>query len=167
LTAYRDFHVGTGLRISNGVAYHVLDCSTQLFPRTHSRAHVHGSDPDGTVFGLTLEVSIDGNFLNQTAQLNPFLAARVSATVDSSQREELADQLIEMIHFKRDPVEIFRPLLGGTLSQQTLCHAQTGERRTQFMRDISEEPLLSMNQGFDSLRHAIKAHTQAPDLVAS
>jgi hypothetical protein len=35
------------------------------------------------------------------------------------------------------------------------------------MRNISEEPLLSMNQGFDSFRHAIEAHTQAPNLITS
>ena len=33
------------------------------------------------------------------------------------------------------------------------------------MRNISEEPLLSMNQGLDSLRHAIEALAQASNLI--
>jgi hypothetical protein len=48
-----------------GVAYHVLDRSTQLFPCVRSRWHKPSEiNCGGTAFGLDLEVSIDGNFLN-------------------------------------------------------------------------------------------------------
>jgi len=115
LLAHRDFYVRAGVRIPDSVTHYVLDRSTQLFPCARSRARALGVDFDGTVLGLSLEVPVDGDFLNQAAQLHRFLAARVGAAVDSSQCEELANQLIEVFHFEFDPIKIFLPLLGGTL----------------------------------------------------
>jgi hypothetical protein len=68
LLAYHDFYFGTALRVPNGVAYHVLDRSTQLFPCARSRGiKLWEINCGGTAFGLDLEVSIDGNYLNQAA----------------------------------------------------------------------------------------------------
>jgi hypothetical protein len=89
--AHGDFHICAGPCVPNRIANDIFNSSTLVLGYACGGALVQGIDSDRAGPGLSLEISIGCNFLQQAAQLNGFLVARFGTAVDSSQREELSD----------------------------------------------------------------------------
>jgi len=69
------------------------------------------------------------------------------------EREQLADELIEFFRLALHAIELRGHIRRGIFTRQLQRHAQPGKRRTQFVRNITQQELLRATS--DSNRSAM------------
>ena len=98
-------------------------------------------------------------------QAHRIAAERGGVALGACHLKELADQGVEAAGFLLYAVERGIGIVAGAC--QLDGHAEAGQRRTEFVGDVQQEPAFGRQQGFDAVGHPVESAGELAQFVAA
>lgn len=156
----------TGLGVVHGVANHVVKGAAQELPAMTDPTFLLGTEEHLGSLCCRFETGVRHHLGEKGAETEQDCLSTVCAGLQTLEKQELTDELIESLGLEFDAIEGLRRRLTGFGSRQLKGHRQPRQRRAKLMRHIPEQTLLGAHEGLDTFGHGVEIARQLTDLVS-
>ena len=122
--------------------------------------------PHPAVLDRSLEIRVAHHFFDHFVEVENLSRERDIGAVQPRQLQHLADERIEAFDLALQPVQLARDV-GGRLACEPEGDAHSGQRRTQLMGDVAQQPRDGAAVGPQLIRHGIEVPRQYREFVAA